>query len=381
MPTCRAPLSPPEAPPAPGGEPTPLSANALQLSPREWLAALGLLAGILLVFFALRPKIASPQLAADYRIPYPLTDHYDLYERYSVLAASRYDVLLVGDSVVWGQCCDRDQTLAHHLNSLSGSERFANLGLDGMHPVALSLLLQYHAPGISGKQVVLQANPLWYISTGPQRGREELLLNRPHLGPRIGPTLASYHEKIAQVLGSALGKLPVARTLGLAAGQLASQRLEVLSWSLEHPYENPLKTLTYLLPEPEKRAPRPPPVPFARLLAQENALWEELETSVQWAEFKHAVEILEERGNRVFIVLGPLNEAILTPASRSAYAGIKRQMEQWCQRTGHRYAVAEPPPSEAFEDICHPTGAGYLELAKRLRQAHPSPFAPPAASP
>jgi hypothetical protein len=172
----------------------------------------------------------------------------------------------------------------------------------------------------------------------------------------------------------------VTQTLSTLASKLASEKLEVLSWSLEHPYENPLKTMSSLLPVPEKRAPRPP-APFVRLLSSEDARWEELDTSVQWAEFKRAAEILEERGNRVFILVGPLNEATLTPASRSAYAGIKRQVEQWCQRAGLPYAVAEALAPEDFEDICHPTGPGYRNLAQRLRQAYPHPFAPPPGPP
>jgi hypothetical protein len=56
-----------------------------------------------------------------------------------------------------------------------------------MHPVALAQLLEYHAPAIQKKDVLLQMNPL--VADGPSGGRpQELsdpLLNRPGLVPRL----------------------------------------------------------------------------------------------------------------------------------------------------------------------------------------------------
>src|SRR5262249_11807637 len=115
----------------------PTTSNGIHLSGREWLGA-----GI----FALALVLAGPTLwkqteklevEPDYRMPYDLSNDYWLYERYARLAAEHYDTLLVGDSVVWGQYVTREQTLSHYLNQLAGQERFANLGLDGAHPLAL----------------------------------------------------------------------------------------------------------------------------------------------------------------------------------------------------------------------------------------------------
>lgn len=364
----------PMGPEPEGGRP-PISANALQLSPREMLAAAAGLVLLLLVFPAFRTKIKSPDLPRDYRIPYALTDHYDLYERYSVLAAPKFDTLLVGDSVVWGQCADWDGTLSHHLNAQAGGERFANLGLDGMHPVALSMLMQHHAPGIAGRQVVLQCNLLWYISTGIRRTREDLLKNRPNLGPRFGPTVTVYQERFLHLLGMAVSESPALQSALRGAGGLLPERLDILPWILENPYGNPFKNLSFSLPLPETKAPQNPvPYPRGREALQER--WDPLEKSLMWLAFRETVAVLEERGNRVTILLGPMNEDALSRESREACSVLKNRIRQWCDAKGIPCVVPDVLPVDLFADICHPTDAGYAELARRLRNDYPALFAP-----
>jgi len=363
----------------PGGEAVPLAANALQLSPREWLfTALGVLA-LLVAFPAYRARIKSPTLESDYRVPYALTRHHDLYERYSTLAASRFDVFLVGDSVVWGQFADRDGTLAHHLNALAGSDRFANLGLDGMHPIALSLLLEQSAPGLVGKEIVLQCDPLWYISTGRKLTRGELLVNQPGLGPQSGPGLSAFEERVPKLLATVLVDAPRLRSWSRQVEQFFYERLDILAWTLDHPYENPFKTISFNLPPPEKR---PPPMRMSahRTRDSQDAGWDRLGDSPQWLAFAHLVEILEGRGNRVFILVGPMNEDLLTPRSRAAYQEVKREIAAWCRGKNLAHAVPEPLPFDLYADVCHPTGPGYAELARRLRRDHPVPFAPAVPS-
>src|SRR4051812_27727073 len=160
--------------------------QALELTLREWL-----IVGLLVTaFLAVAPSIPfrpkAPVLEADYRIPYPLSRRYDLYRRYTTLAGARMPTLLVGDSVIWGQCALRGETLAAHLNAMTRQPRFANAGLDGMNPVALQELLQYHAPGIEKTRVLLQFDPLWMmISELGNHDIREALYNRPDLIPRL----------------------------------------------------------------------------------------------------------------------------------------------------------------------------------------------------
>lgn len=355
-------------------EKTPLSANALQLSPREWLAAAAGLLLVLLAFPAFRSTIKSPQLPADYRIPYALTDRYDLYERYSVLAAPRYDTLLVGDSCIWGQCADWNGTLSHHLNSLSGGERFANLGLDGMHPVALSVLMRHHASGIAGKPVILQANLFWFVSTGVRRTREDLLKNRPNLGPRFGPTVTVYDERFLHLLGNWLEETPSLGRIQTRLQEMLPDRLDSLGWTLEHPYENPFRTLSFSLPMPEKKAPQTT-TPYLATRVSLDQKWDPIDKTPMWLGFKETVAILQEHGNKVTVMVGPYNEAVLSERSRAALGRIKESMAAWCTANDLRCLMPEPLAADLYTDTCHPTNEGYAELARRLRQDYPDLFA------
>ena len=72
--------------------------------------------------------------------------------------------LVFGDSFVWGQYVEEDQTLTHFLNQEAGRERFVNAGLDGLHPLAMGGLLRHHYAGMRIADVVLHLNLLWMSS-------------------------------------------------------------------------------------------------------------------------------------------------------------------------------------------------------------------------
>src|SRR4051794_34092167 len=109
--------------------------NGLRLTGREWLG-LGLFA---VLGSALAPglwhRAERFALEPDYRIPHDLSNDYWLFETVAGLAVDHYDTLLLGDSVIWGEYATRNETLAHYLNERAKPDRFANLGLDGAHPL------------------------------------------------------------------------------------------------------------------------------------------------------------------------------------------------------------------------------------------------------
>src|SRR5207249_210887 len=105
---------------------------------------------------------------------------------------SRYDTLVIGDSVVWGEYVDRGHTLSHYLNEAAGQERFANLGLDGAHPTALAGLVEFHARGVKGKNVILHCDPLWLSSPRADLQVKEARLNHPKLVPQFVPAIPCY---------------------------------------------------------------------------------------------------------------------------------------------------------------------------------------------
>src|SRR5262249_36231336 len=156
------------------------------LTGREWICVGSFAA--LLVLFAPRLWDQAEPLSPepDYRMPHDLSNDYWLYERYAGLAADRFETLLLGDSVVWGEYVLGDETLSHYLNERIGEERFANPGLDGAHPLALSGLVEHYAASVAGKNVVLQSNPLWMSSPKADLQDEKASeFNHPRLVPQF----------------------------------------------------------------------------------------------------------------------------------------------------------------------------------------------------
>src|SRR5207244_6109912 len=79
------------------------SSNAVCLTLKQWLIV-GILAMLMILFVpGLWRRLEKFEPGPDYRIPYELSADYWLYDRNARLAAGRYPVLLVGDSVIWGE--------------------------------------------------------------------------------------------------------------------------------------------------------------------------------------------------------------------------------------------------------------------------------------
>ena len=153
------------------------------------------------------------------------------------------ECLVIGDSVVWGQYVTPEQTLTHYLNELEGRHRFANLGLDGAHPIALAGLIEHHASGIRNQPVLLQLNPLWLSS--PRRNLsadEEFQFNHPRLVPQFMPWIAPYKEAISARIGVVVErKVPFLGWVNHLQ-QAYFNRMDIPSWTLERPAGEPAQS-------------------------------------------------------------------------------------------------------------------------------------------
>lgn len=347
-------------------EPVPdFERSALELTLREWLVV-GLLVTALLAAATTVPfRDSAPEIERDYRIPYALSTRYDLYRRFTTLATQQYPTVLVGDSVIWGQCARRQDTLAHHLNELVKQPRFLNAGLDGMHPVALAELLDYHAPGIANTRVILQFDPLWMMAAGPALSHtRQALFNRPDLIPRLAAHITGPFKEAASLSWSHLTRNASIQEWG---ERLADARLDFLAWSLDHPYESPLRAITAALPPSEDSHP-------LRLLpwkpsseARVESRWADL-GSAQWAAFLRILTLLRSRGNEVLVLVGPMNEHMMTPDTLSGYRDLKSAIVEALRAKGVPCFVPTVLPSNEYGDICHPLGAGYARLAREMLQ-------------
>ena len=302
--------------------------NSIRLSSRQWLGIT--LFAMLLVVFAPRVWMQFEDFTppADYRIPHELSNDYWLYELYAALAAQRYDTLLIGDSVIWGEYVKRQETLAYYLNREAGKERCANLGLDGAHPLALSGLIRHYAGGVVNRNVLLECNPLW-LSSPPadlQDDKKVNQFNHPRLVPQFSPRIPSYKEEISPRLGI-----------------LVEQRVTFSKW-------------TNHLQQPWNKSG----------ITKQDYPWVDLEASLQWHAFQDVIELLRARGNRVFVVVGPFNEHLLTAASQERYDKVKRAIAAWLDERQIPYKMPAPLASEQYADASHPLPQGYATLARQL---------------
>lgn len=341
--------------------------NAVRLGLREW-AVVGLCTlGFVIAAPWLWEKYETFRPDVDYRMPYDLSNDYWLYDRDTKAAAQEHAFFLIGDSVIWGQYVLREQTLSHYLNELEGSERFANLGLDGAHPIALAGLTEHYASGVRNKQVLLQLNPLWLSSPRHDLSSDdEAPFNHPRLVPQFVPWLGPYKEAISPRIGVAVERnVPFLGWTGHLQ-QAYFDRLDIPSWTLEHPSANPLRKLRAGIPASDNIL-RHEPVPWFRHGGtRQDFPWVEPSRSLQWRFFQQAIDVLQNRGNRVFVLLGPFNEHLLTDGSRQRYQQLKAELEAGLKARGVAYFAPQPLASDQYGDASHPLATGYRALAREL---------------
>ncbi len=339
--------------------------NVVRLRLREW-AAVGL---CVIVFVLAAPwlwqRFEAFQPGPDYRMPYDLSNDYWHFDRYTRIAAQRHDWLVIGDSVVWGQYVTREQTLTHYLNELEGRERFANLGLDGAHPIALTSLIEHYASGVRNHRVLLQFNPLWL--TSPRHdlsAEEEFSFNHPRLVPQFLPWIAPYKEAISARIGVVVERNVPFFGWASHLQQAYFERMDIPSWTLDRPVKSPLVAFRAGVP-PSDNVVRHEPVPwFRRGITRQDYPWVEPSMSLQWRFFKRAIDVLKNRGNRVFVLLGPFNEHLLTDRSRQRYHEVRAALEAGLKAKGVRYDAPDPLASDQYGDASHPLAAGYETLAR-----------------
>jgi len=343
----------------PTGGPVPLGG-------REWLVTGLIVAAVGFAAPRLWEQVETLQPDGDYRIPYGLSEDYWLYGRYARIAAGQGRTLVVGDSVIWGQYVAPEMTLSGRLNALTGSGRFANLGLDGAHPAALAGLIERHAAALRGGRVVMHLNALWLASAEHDLTEwQPTRFNHPRLVPQFVPYLRSYDASISERLGVVAWRAAPFRQWARHMQAAYFDNTDLPRWTVEHPYDNPLGALRRGLPAPTLLPPRWPP-PWAAGAERADFPWVDPNESFQWRSFRRAVEILRARGNDVFVLVGPFNEHVLTAPSRRRFGAIKRDLGAWLAEQGLPHLGPPALAAEMYADASHPLGPGYAALARQL---------------
>jgi len=355
-----------------GGGAIAFSSNEMRLNFREWLIAFGVLAVLIYLLGFIRVRVEKFEVGKDYRLAYKLSEDYWLFKRYCKSVCAEGKSLVIGDSVIWGQYVEKGQTLSHYLNELAGEQRFVNMGVDGLHPVAMFGLLKYYGGDISGRDVLIHFNLLWLSSSKYDLQTEkEFSFNHPKLVPQLDPEIASYKAGLSSRIGIIVERnLPFlgwVKHVNLVC--FADEERGVTGfcgWVMAHPYGNPFGDIAGKLQSLSENRPVRKREERARGERKYDLPWVDLERSVQWRYFKRSVELLRQRGNRVFVVVGPFNEHILEEESLERYNEIEVGIENWLVENRVDCYIPLPLAEGYYADASHPVGEGYALLAEQI---------------
>jgi hypothetical protein len=387
MQTPAAPFQPQLTAPNTAGHEVPFGVNEMRLNVRQWMATLLIVGLVLLLTPWLWGRIERFETGPDYRIPYQLSKDYWLYGRRVAQALGPDRIPVLGDSVVWGEYVAPDGTLSHFLNREIGSvDRFVNLGLNGLFPLAQEGLVKYYAKPLRHQKVIVQCNVLWMTSPKADLSSEkEELFNHSRLVPQFAPRIPCYradsNERLSAVLQREIGFL---QWVGHVQNAYFGQK-SILSWTLEedagvsghypNALRNPLTQISFAVPAaPQNDPDRGPQSPRHRPWSANGQgtahfEWVNLDASLQWRAFQRVLTTLKARGNSVLVVLGPFNEPMLAEANRPTYRHLRDGITAWLSQNQIPAVSPEPLPSHLYADASHPLTEGYELLARQLHQS------------
>jgi hypothetical protein len=164
--------------------------------------------------------------------------------------------------------------------------------------------------------------------------------------PQFVPRIPSYKEELSGRLGVVVEQHVPLNSWTTHLQQAYYDRSDIPSWTLEHPYDNALQPLGQGLPPPDHTLRHLPQPWYKSGISKQDYPWIDLETSLQWYAFQEIVQILQRRGNRVFVLVGPFNEHMLKPGSLQRYQKIKTTIAAWLQARQIPHVVPPPLPSE-----------------------------------
>ena len=368
----------------PAGHSVPFGVNEMRLTARQWLATAAILAIVLPATPRLWKKIERFPTGPDYRIPYSLSKDYWLYQRRVEQLQDHSQIVVLGDSVIWGEYVRPAGTLTHFLNERSGQpDRFVNCGVNGMFPLAMEGLVRDYGGSLRNRKIILHCNVLWMTSPKADLSttREETF-NHARLVPQFTPRIRCYRADASERLSAI-----VEHHVGFSAwaGHLQSayfNERSVPRWTLEddggspprlpNAYRNPFGQILLSVPaEPGEDPDRGPGSPRHKPWKEGGAQparfeWVGLANSLQWGAFQRTVSLLRDRGNEVLVVVGPFNEHMVAEDQRPTYRAIRDGIAEWLQRNEIAHVVPAALPSELYADASHPLTEGYALLAETL---------------
>ena len=361
--------------------------SEMRLSLRQWAVVLPIVTLIAVTTPRLWKHIERFDTGADYRVPYQLSNDYWLFDWRLQKTAVAKPIVVLGDSVVWGEYVKSDGTLPHFLSQQAGSpDRFVNAGVNGLFPLALEGLVRHYGTALHDRKVIVVCNLLWLSSPerDMQTGKAENI-NHASLLPQFYPRVPSYQADANERLGAV-----IERNVGFLCWVDHVQdcyfhQQSILQWTLaEDPdrprrypnsYMDPLAQIRLDVPSGQgddadrgEGSQRHQPW-TANGAVQTPFAWVDLASSLQWAAFQRTVALLQDRGNDVLVIVTPFNKHMIAGKSVAGYTAIHDGVVRWLSEKGLPCVAPDELPSDLYADASHPLTAGYELLAGRVYQA------------
>jgi len=355
------------------------ASNEERLNWQQWLVVAAIMALIMIFGPAFWEHHEGFAPTADYRVPAALGNDYWHYRTWTSRAVHARQVLMLGDSVVWGEYARPEETLTAQLNRCLGEGVFANAGLGGAHPAALFGLVRHYGGDIRGRKVILQWNPLWMSSMDTDLRRaaaggsdtdaeetEALRINHPSLLPQFDRRINGYDAGLEERLGVAIEHHVRLLQLMGHIRAVCFGGMDLQHWCIANPLANPLAQLSRPPPAMEQEANSRPAPWQERGLKQQDYRWVAPGESVQWRAFRRLVGLLRHRGNDLLVIVGPINRHMMTESAATAYAALEQTCRDWLKTEGIPAVCPPLLPSEQYCDASHPSGEGYRWEAEQL---------------
>ena len=360
--------------------------NEMRLSLKQWVMVLVIVALVAIITPWLWRHLEPFETGVDYRIPYALSNDYWLFDWRLQKTVATKPIVVLGDSVVWGEFVKSDGTLPHFLNREGGQpDRFVNAGVNGLFPLALEGLVRHYGTSLHGRKVMVVCNVLWLSSPKADLQDDKVdTLNHAALVPQFFPRIPGYQADASARLSAVIG-----RNSGLFgwANHLQDayfQQRSIPQWTLKedpdrprcypNSCKNPLTQITLTAPSGQSDdAARGPGSgrhqPWsARGTRKAEFEWVNLDSSLQWAAFQRTVGLLRDRGNEVMIIVAPFNAHLMADSSRGGFQAIQTGISGWLDENRVPHVMPDTLPSDLYADPSHPLTEGYETLAKRIWQ-------------
>jgi hypothetical protein len=360
--------------------------SEMRLTLCQWAVTLAIVALIVVATPRLWKGIERFDTGVDYRIPYQLSNDYWLFDWRLQKIGDEKSIVVLGDSVVWGQYVKSDGTLSHFLDRQAGQpDRFVNAGVNGLYPLALEGLVRNYGTSLRGRKLIVVCNLLWLSSREADMQKKSNSSNHLSLVPQFSPRIPGYRADVNDRLGAVIGRNVAFLGWVDHVQDVYFQQKSIPQWTLENDpnrpqyypktHTNPLTQITLEIPssqEDDAQRGEGSPAHKPWTAAREGKApfeWVSLESSLQWAAFQRTVALLRERGNDVLVVVTPFNRHMIAAKSVAAYAAIHAGVEKWLSDTGVPYVAPRELPSDLYADASHPLTAGYELLAWSVYQA------------